>query len=53
MSDVVANSNSVENIAEMTAIGLGLPRDFIKDAGKYGLVTYVYSFYQLINVCRG
>ncbi|KAJ8588397.1 Clavaminate synthase-like protein [Rhizopogon salebrosus TDB-379] len=28
--------NAVENIAEMTAIGLGLPRDFIKDAGKYG-----------------
>ncbi|KAG1838342.1 Clavaminate synthase-like protein [Suillus tomentosus] len=28
--------NAVENIAEMTAIGLGLPREFIKDAGKYG-----------------
>ncbi|KAG1754898.1 Clavaminate synthase-like protein [Suillus paluster] len=28
--------NAVENIAEMTAIGLGLPRGFIKDAGKYG-----------------
>lgn len=27
---------AVENIAEMTAIGLGLPREFIKDAGKYG-----------------
>ncbi|KAF9225484.1 Clavaminate synthase-like protein [Gyrodon lividus] len=28
--------DSVENIAEMTAIGLGLPRETIKDAGKYG-----------------
>ncbi|KAG1828074.1 hypothetical protein EV424DRAFT_1345009 [Suillus variegatus] len=28
--------NAVENIAEMTAIGLGLRREFIKDAGKYG-----------------
>ncbi|KAG8219534.1 Clavaminate synthase-like protein [Butyriboletus roseoflavus] len=28
--------NAVENIAEMTAIGLGLPRDTIKEAGKYG-----------------
>ena len=30
--------SSVENIAEMTAIGLGLPRDTIKEAGKYGQV---------------
>ncbi|KAG9314083.1 Clavaminate synthase-like protein [Chiua virens] len=28
--------DAVENIAEMTAIGLGLPRETIKDAGKYG-----------------
>jgi isopenicillin N synthase-like dioxygenase len=30
--------DAVENIAEMTAIGLGLPRDAIKEAGKYGQV---------------
>jgi hypothetical protein len=40
-SEDVANSNSVENIAEMIAIGLGLPREFIKDAGKYGSVLYM------------
>ncbi|KAF8560063.1 Clavaminate synthase-like protein [Imleria badia] len=28
--------DAVENIAEMIAIGLGLPRDAIKEAGKYG-----------------
>ncbi|KAG6380905.1 hypothetical protein JVT61DRAFT_5297 [Boletus reticuloceps] len=28
--------DAVENVAEMTAIGLGLPRDTIKGAGKYG-----------------
>ncbi|EIW87012.1 Clavaminate synthase-like protein [Coniophora puteana RWD-64-598 SS2] len=27
---------AVENVAEMTAIGLGLPRSSLKDAGKYG-----------------
>ena len=36
-----SNSNSVENIAEMAAIGLGLPREFIKDAGKYGSVLHM------------
>lgn len=34
--------SSVENIAEMTAIGLGLPRDTIKEAGKYGRV-YIHA----------
>jgi len=28
--------DAVENVAEMTAIGLGLPRETIKEAGKYG-----------------
>ncbi|EGN93121.1 hypothetical protein SERLA73DRAFT_172271 [Serpula lacrymans var. lacrymans S7.3] len=28
--------NAVENIAEMSAIGLGLPLETFKDAGKYG-----------------
>ncbi|KAH0838046.1 Clavaminate synthase-like protein [Lanmaoa asiatica] len=33
--------DAVENIAEMTAIGLGLPRDTIKGAGKYGQVSHL------------
>ena len=47
LAEAVANTNtSVENIAEMAAIGLGLPRGFIKDAGKYGSVLHI-SFYRL------
>ena len=32
------NVFSVENVAEMTAIGLGLPKEAFKEAGKYGYV---------------
>lgn len=27
---------SVEDLADMTSIGLGLPRDTFREAGKYG-----------------
>ena len=30
---------SVENLAEMAAVGLGLPRETFKDAGRYGYVS--------------
>lgn len=29
---------SVANLAEMVAVGLGLPAETFKDAGRYGLV---------------
>jgi hypothetical protein len=29
-------SNRVEDLAEMAAIGLGLPKETFKEAGKYG-----------------
>jgi hypothetical protein len=30
------HTGSVENLAEMAAVGLGLPGNTFKDAGKYG-----------------
>ena len=46
-------SSSVEDVAEMIAVGLGLPRDTIKEAGKYGQAC-IYSLrdYLLIRLHR-
>lgn len=39
MSDVIVLTlPRVENLGEMVAIGLGLPRETLRDAGKYGQV---------------
>jgi isopenicillin N synthase-like dioxygenase len=35
---------AVENLAEMTAIGLGLPQSTFKDAGRYGWVTSPFFY---------
>lgn len=34
---------SVANLAEMTAIGLGLPVETFRDAGRYGWVSFTSS----------
>ena len=33
---------SVENLAEMAAIGLGLPRETFREAGRYGYITLLF-----------
>jgi len=41
--------SSVTNLAEMAAIGLGLPEDTFRDAGKYGYVCSMSSTMQWFN----
>ena len=36
-------ADSVENLAEMAAIGLGVPEDTFRHAGRYGYVHFILA----------
>jgi hypothetical protein len=36
-------ADSVENLAEMTAVGLGFPEDTFRNAGRYGYVYFILA----------
>lgn len=40
-SDILIQGHSVSKLAEMTAVGLGLPAEYFSDAGRYGFVNVV------------
>lgn len=44
--------NSVENTAELAAVGFGLPPSTFTDAGKYGYVSGLTSMFSILNSCR-